>query len=124
MKSELASNELQRLSSLKTFPLCNKILCRWSQNTLFYSCSRRLRLGCMSIWTLLTFPLGTALRRWSRTPYRVNKVLFKKNGNNLNLLGQDSVSLQSTCQPIFNNLGSNHLNPRTVVGETVFVKVS
>jgi len=37
--------------------------------------------------------------------------------------GQDSVSLQSTCQPIFNNLSSNHLNPRTVVGETVFVKV-
>ena len=38
--------------------------------------------------------------------------------------GQDLVSLQSTCQLVFNNQTSNHLSPRAVVGETVFVKVS
>ena len=37
--------------------------------------------------------------------------------------GQDSVSLQSTCQPVFNNTTSNNLQPRAVVGETVYVKV-
>ena len=38
--------------------------------------------------------------------------------------GQDSVMLQSTCQPVFNNMTNNHLQPRAVVGETIFVKVS
>ena len=34
-----------------------------------------------------------------------------------------SVSLQSTCQPLFNNQTSNQLQPRAVVGEPILVKV-
>ena len=36
---------------------------------------------------------------------------------------QDTVSLSSTCQPVFNDATSNHLQPRAVSGETVFVRV-
>ena len=37
--------------------------------------------------------------------------------------GQDIPALSSTCQPVFNNATSNHLQPRAVTGETIFVRV-
>ena len=37
--------------------------------------------------------------------------------------GQDIHALSSTCQPVFNNTTSNHLQPRAVAGETVFVRI-
>ena len=37
--------------------------------------------------------------------------------------GQDIHALSSTCQPVFNNMTNNHLQPRAVTGETVSVRV-